>query len=60
MIIEHAFISNASDVKNFLSSDAKLRRLAAADARAIVRYCDQLPDEPVDDGQDTSGKKRLV
>lgn len=56
VIVEHAFISNASDVKNFLSSDAKLRRLAQADARAIVRYCDQLPDEGTDNGTDTSKK----
>ncbi|MDO4272811.1 MAG: N-acetylmuramoyl-L-alanine amidase [Eubacteriales bacterium] len=47
VIIEHAFISNYSDVKNFLSTDAKLKKLAQADARAIIRYCNQLPDEEV-------------
>jgi glucan-binding repeat-containing protein len=38
VIIEHAFISNYSDVMNFLSSDAKLKRVAEADARAIAKY----------------------
>lgn len=38
VIIEHAFISNTSDLKNFLSSNSKLKKLAQADARAIVRY----------------------
>ena len=56
VIIEHAFISNASDVKNYLSSDAKLRRLAQADARAIIRYCDQLPDEEPDSSPEETKK----
>lgn len=38
VIIEHAFISNYSDVMNFLSTDAKLKKLGEADARAIARY----------------------
>lgn len=38
VIIEHAFISNYSDTMNFLSSDAKIKRLAEADARAIAKY----------------------
>lgn len=38
VIIEHAFVSNKSDVQNFLSSDAKLKKLGQADAKAIVRY----------------------
>lgn len=38
VIIEHAFISNKSDVQKFLSSNAKLKKLGQADARAIVRY----------------------
>lgn len=40
VIIEHAFISNASDCQNYFSSNAKVKKLAQADARAIVRYFD--------------------
>lgn len=47
VIIEHAFISSPMDAKEFLSSDAKLRRLAKADARAIIRYCETLPKKEV-------------
>lgn len=57
VIIEHAFISNYSDVKNFLSTDAKLKKLAQADARAIIRYCDQLPDEEINNGNTDPDKK---
>lgn len=39
VIIEHCFITNASDVSNYLSSDAKIQKLAIADANAIVEYC---------------------
>lgn len=38
VIIEHAFISNYSDTIQFLSTDAKLRKIGEADARAIARY----------------------
>ena len=38
IIIEHAFVSNASDVANFLSSDSKLKKLGVADAQAILKY----------------------
>lgn len=38
VLIEHAFLSNASDVAGFLNSDAKLKRLGVADAQAIVSY----------------------
>lgn len=50
VIIEHAFISNYSDVSKFLSSDAKLKKIGEADARAIVSYIRQLPakEEPID------------
>lgn len=49
VIIEHAFISNYSDAVNYLSTDAKLKKIAQADARAIVKYIKQLParEEPV-------------
>lgn len=39
VILEHCFISNPSDVSNFLSSDKKIKKLAVADANAIVAYC---------------------
>lgn len=50
VIIEHAFVSNYSDATKFLSSEAKLKKIAKADANAIVRYIRQLPakEEPAD------------
>jgi N-acetylmuramoyl-L-alanine amidase len=38
VIIEHAFLSNESDYRKFLSSNAKLDSLAKADAAGIVNY----------------------
>ena len=38
IIVEHAFITNAYDAANYLSSDASLRRLAHADVEGIVKY----------------------
>ena len=38
IIVEHAFLSNTSDVTNFLSSDAKLKKLGEADAAGIISY----------------------
>lgn len=38
VIVEHAFITNASDCKRFLGSDAKLRKLGRADAAGIADY----------------------
>ena len=38
MIVEHCFLSSDSDCQNFLSSDAKLRAIAQADARGIAAY----------------------
>lgn len=38
IIVEHAFVSNSSDVSNYLSSDAQLKLLGAADAVAIADY----------------------
>ena len=40
VLIEHAFLSNASDVANFLNTDEKLKALGVADAKAIVEYYD--------------------
>lgn len=39
ILIEHAFMNNASDVLNYLSSDDKLKKLGVADATAIAEYC---------------------
>lgn len=36
LIVEHAYVSNASDCKQFLSSDAKLKKLGIADAAGIA------------------------
>ena len=36
IIVEHAFLSNASDYNNFLSSDSKLQKLGIADATGIA------------------------
>lgn len=38
MIIEHAFVSNRSDVSKFLSKESKLQQMGAADATAIAQY----------------------
>lgn len=39
VIVEHAFVDNQGDVKQFLNSDIKIARLAKADAKAIRNYC---------------------
>lgn len=38
IIVEHAFVSNASDASNFLNSDAKLQKLGIADATGIAQF----------------------
>ena len=38
IIVEHAFISNAEDASNYLSSDASLQKLGIADATGIANY----------------------
>jgi N-acetylmuramoyl-L-alanine amidase len=38
IIVEHAFISNASDAANFLSTEAQLKALGVADATGIAKY----------------------
>ena len=43
VIVEHAFVSSPYDAVNFLSTNAKLKKIGEADARAIIRYCQQLP-----------------
>jgi N-acetylmuramoyl-L-alanine amidase len=36
IIVEHAYMSNSSDVSSFLNSDAKLKKLGIADAKGIA------------------------
>lgn len=38
VLVEHAFVDDGSDFENYLSSDAKLKALAEADAKGIARY----------------------
>ena len=38
IIIEHAFISNRSDVDNFLKTESGLKKLGLADANGIIQY----------------------
>ena len=38
VIIEHGFLSNYSETMNHFSSDAQLRQLGYADAKAIIQY----------------------
>lgn len=38
LIVEHAFVSNASDAKNYLSTDEQLKKLGVADATGIAEY----------------------
>lgn len=38
VLVEHAFLDNASDYNNFLSNDSKLTALGQADARGIINY----------------------
>ena len=38
IIVEHAFLSNKSDVSNYLNSNTKLKKLGVADATGIAEY----------------------
>lgn len=38
IIVEHAFLSNANDVNNFLKTEEGLKKLGVADATGIVKY----------------------
>jgi len=38
IIVEHSFMDNAADAANYLSSDAKLKALGVADAKALADY----------------------
>lgn len=43
VIVEHCFISNPTEAKKYLSTEAGIRSLAVADANAIVKYCQVVP-----------------
>ena len=55
IIVEHAFMDNASDAQKYLSSDAKLKELGVADATALAEYYG-LKKKSVSDGSITYGK----
>ena len=38
ILVEHGYLSNENDYRNFLSSDEKLEKLAEADTKAIVKH----------------------
>lgn len=38
VLVEHAFLSNAADVSQFLNTNAKLKKLGVADAQGIATY----------------------
>lgn len=38
IIVEHAFVTNTSDVNNYLNNEAGLKKLGIADANGIVKY----------------------
>ncbi|MBO5372538.1 MAG: N-acetylmuramoyl-L-alanine amidase [Lachnospiraceae bacterium] len=38
ILVEHAFVSNAGDAKNYLSTDEQLKKLGVADAAGIAEY----------------------
>lgn len=40
ILIEHGYLSNTNDYKNYFSTDKKLKKLAIADVNAIVNYFD--------------------
>lgn len=50
VIIEHAFLSNYSEAVTYLRTDAQLRRLAEADAKAIIRYFKDQPAKTYKNG----------
>ncbi len=55
IIVEHAFMDNASDAQKYLSSDAKLKELGVADATALAEYYG-LKKKSTSDGSITYGK----
>lgn len=55
VIIEHAFITNYSDAVNFLTTEEQLKRIGQADARAIIRYVNELPPKKIKNGWNKIG-----
>lgn len=45
LIVEHAYVSNESDCKNYLGTAAKLKALGIADATGIAEYFDLVRDQ---------------
>ena len=43
VIVEHGFVSSPYDAIHFFSTDARLKKIGEADARAIIQYCRQVP-----------------
>lgn len=43
IIVEHAYLSNEDDYKNYLSTNKGLKKLADADVRAIAAYYKLVP-----------------
>ena len=52
LIVEHAFISTNTDYNDFLSTDAKLKKLGIADASAVAKHYNlrKKQDPPIADG----------
>lgn len=57
VIVEHAFISSPYDAVKFLNTNAKLKKIGEADARAIIRYCKQLPAKTTSSKTPVTSKK---
>lgn len=52
LIVEHAFISNYSDVISFLKTEESLKKLGVADATAIAQYLNLSKDNGLKKGED--------
>ena len=57
VIIEHAFVTNASDAANYLRTNKQLKKLGQADARAIIRYFRNISTETPKKDTVTPNKK---
>lgn len=57
VLIEHAFIDNDNDYREYLSTDEKLKKLAIADAKGIVRYYQLVKKENTSTRRNTAASK---
>ena len=57
MIIEHCFVNNPDDCKQFLSSNTQLKRLGVADATGIAQYYGLKKKSDAKTGWQTAGGK---